>query len=362
MNHKFKRYLLSGLLVLVLIITGCSGEDQEKTTTITDMLGRQVSVPDKIERVVAVGPGSLRLLSHLNAVDKVVGVEEAEQRENWGGPYNLANPKFQKLPVIGPRHGGDAELIIAQNPDVIFFYGDPAQAKSLEQKTGVAVVGIKYVDLGSSRERYLYKSWRLIGQLLNKEERAQELINYTEDLIADLKERSKNIPSGEQKRVYAGGISYQGGHGIVSTKIPFPPFEFLNLNYFTKQERIKKVSSVMLSKEKLIDCNPELIFVDEMNLNLIKKDLEQNKEYQTVTAVKKGQIYGMLPYAFYHRNPSTILANAYYMGTVIYPEQFKDINPAQKADEIYNKFVGEKVYQELSAVYGGFKKLNLGSN
>ena len=265
MNYKFKRYLLSALLVLLVIITGCSGGEQEQTRTITDMLGREVSVPNKIDRVVAVGPGSLRLLSHLNAVDKVVGVEEAEQRENWGGPYNLANPKFQELPVIGPRHGGDAELIIAQNPDVIFFYGDPAQAKSLEQKTGVAVVGIKYVDLGSSREKYLYKSWQLIAKLLNKEERAQELINYTEVLIADLKSRTKNIPNTEQKRVYAGGISYQGGHGIVSTKIPFPPFEFLNLDYFSKQEQVKKVSSIMLSKEKLIDWNPELIFADEMN-------------------------------------------------------------------------------------------------
>ena len=97
-------------------------------------------------------------------------------------------------------------------------------------------------------------------------------------------------------------------------------------------------------------------------MNLITEDLETNKEYQTITAVKRDQIYGMLPYAFYHRNPSTILANAYYMGKVIYPEQFKDINPAQKADQIYNKFVGAEVYQELSNVYGGFKKLNLGSN
>ncbi|MGM0501951.1 MAG: iron ABC transporter substrate-binding protein [Bacillota bacterium] len=361
MQNKCRVYGVISLLIGILLIIGCQQQPAQQTREVTDLLGRTVEVPQQIERVVAVGPGSLRLVTHLEAVDKVVGVEEAEQRKNWGGPYNLAHPEFQGLPVIGPPHGGDAELIIAQNPDLIFFYGDAAAANSLEQKTGVPVVGVKYVDLGPSREEYLYQSWELIGELLNKEERAKELINYTESLITDLKQRTADIDSQEKKRVYAGGISYHGAHGIVSTKVPFPPFEFLNLNYFSKQQQVKKVASVMISKEKLVDWNPEVIFVDQMNLNLIKQDLEQ-QEYQNITAVEQNQMYGLLPYSFYHRNPATILANTYYMGQIIYPQQFSDINAAHKADEIYKQFVGAEVYQELKANYGGFQKMELNIN
>ncbi|MFO7818850.1 MAG: ABC transporter substrate-binding protein [Halanaerobacter sp.] len=355
-----RRLLICLLLSILILFGGCTQPQEEPQREITDMFGRKVEVPQEVERVVAVGPGSLRLLTHMQVLNRVVGVEEGEERENWGewgGPYNIAHPELDELPVIGPPHGGDAELILAQNPDLIFFYGDPGEAKSLEKKTGIPVLGIKYVDLGPSRDELLYEAWQLIGRVLNKEKRAQELIAYTEDLISDLKERTAGIE--QEKRVYAGGISHQGGHGIVSTKIPFPPFEFLNLDYFSSQEEVKQVNSVMISKEKLVDWDPEIIFVDEMNRNLIERDLTNNSEYQTIEAIEDGEIYGILPYAYYNRNPSTILANTYYMGQVIYPEQFKDIDAEQKADEIYQEFVGGEVYDELAKSYGGYKKLNL---
>jgi iron complex transport system substrate-binding protein len=227
-DYKFKS---SGIIFLVLgllfLLVGCAKTDSQAKKTITDMMGREVEVPQKVERVVAVGPGSLRLLTQMQALDKVVGVEEAEKRDNWGGPYNLAHPELQEMTVIGPPHGGDAELIVAQSPDLIFFYGDSGAAKSLAQKTDIPVVGVKYVDLGPIRHKLLYQSWQLVGELLNKEERAQELIDYTEGLISDLKERTADVAQQQ------------------------------------------KVSSVMISQEKLIDWDPEIIFVDEMNLNLI---------------------------------------------------------------------------------------------
>lgn len=356
--------VMVGLLSLLLLVGGCSPEPQEEASKeITDMFGRTVEVPQKVERIAAVGPGSLRLLTHMQVLDRVVGVEEGESREGWGewgGPYNLAHPELDDLPEIGPPHGGDAELILAQNPDLIFFYGEAGAAQNLEEKIGVPVVGLDYIDLGPSRERLLYESWKLIGQVLNKSKRAQKLIDYTEGLISDLKERTKDLS--QKKRVYTGGISHHGGHGILSTKIPFPPFEFLNLNYFSPPEGIEEVNSVMISREKLISWDPEIIFVDEMNLNLIKQNLAKNKEYQTIKALQENEVYGILPYAYYNRNPSTILANTYYMGKVIYPEAFADIDPAKKADQIYEEFVGAKVYDKLEKSYGGYKKIELNSD
>ena len=50
------------------------------------------------------------------------------------------------------------------------------------------------------------------------------------------------------------------------------------------------------------------------------------------------------------------------MGKIIYPQQFSDLNPEKKANQIYQKFVGAKVYDQLAATYGGFKKLDLEIN
>ena len=44
---------------------------------------------------------------------------------------------------------------------------------------------------------------------------------------------------------------------------------------------------------------------------------------------------------------------------MLYPERFGDINPAEKADEIFTFFVGEPVFDELSGQYGslGFARI-----
>ena len=38
----------------------------------------------------------------------------------------------------------------------------------------------------------------------------------------------------------------------------------------------------------------------------------------------------------YYNNIETALADIYYVGKVLYPEQFADIDPVEKADEIYS--------------------------
>ncbi len=48
-----------------------------------------------------------------------------------------------------------------------------------------------------------------------------------------------------------------------------------------------------------------------------------------------------------------MLADAYFIGSVLYPEQFADIDPAEKADEIYSFLVGEPVFAELNSQYDG---------
>ena len=48
-------------------------------------------------------------------------------------------------------------------------------------------------------------------------------------------------------------------------------------------------------------------------------------------------------------NHETTLANAYFIGKLLYPEQFEDIDPVKKADEIYTFVVGEPVFDLLSA-------------
>lgn len=69
-------------------------------------------------------------------------------------------------------------------------------------------------------------------------------------------------------------------------------------------------------------------------------------------------MYGLLPFNFYNTNLGTAIADTYYIGKVLYPERFSDVDPVKKADEIYAFLVGKPVYETLKEQFGGFGKID----
>lgn len=328
-------------------------EEEGKTITIADMAGRGVEVPKKVDEIIGIEAGALRLVTYLNCTDRVVGVEDFEKREQMGRPYILAHPELSDLPSIGPQHGGDAELITARDPDVIFWTQCTAgDAKDLQKKTGIPVIALKYGDLGSEKDTF-YEALGLMGKVLDREKRAEEVIQYIGSIIKDLENRTKDIPVEEKPEVYVGGIGFHGSHGIVSTEPEYTPLQFVNTKNVAGD---LGVEHVMVSEEKIVEWNPDILFVDEGGYSLVMDDLK-GSEFGTLKAVQNENLYGVLPYNYYTHNYGTILANSYYIGKVLYPEKFSDVEPAEKADEVYEELVGKPVYEEMKRDLGGFQRL-----
>ncbi|WP_048130407.1 iron ABC transporter substrate-binding protein [Methanolacinia petrolearia] len=374
-----KIVLLSVLLVLMAVtafFAGCTGTDStagetsggsavSETVTITDALGREVTVPKNPESVVCSGSGTLRLLTYLEAQDKIVGVDdiEIEEQQLEGRPYAIANTQFKNYPLIGEYRGADdPEKIIACNPEVI-FKSNPTSASEIDElqdKTGIPVVALTYGSLSVERSD-LYQSLTIMGEVMGKEDRAKDVIEFFNSSIADLNGRTESVAEDDKISTYVGGISYRGPHGFQSTEPSYPPFIFVNA-YNVAGEMGTEHADV--AKEKIIEWNPEVLFVDLGTLQTTPSaidELKTDESYQTLDAVKSDKVYGVLPYNYYASNYGSVLADAYYVGSVLYPDQFADIDPAEKADEIYTFLVGEPVFDELNAYYDnlGFTQIKL---
>ena len=329
----------------------------DSTRTITDMAGREVEVPEEINRIVGIEAGALRLIVYLGATDKVVGVEEIEHTDNTTRPYIVAHPELQALPSIGPYYGGDAELITAQQPDIIFWtYVEVGDADALQSKTGIPVVVLNYGDLEENKETF-YEALELMGNILKLESRATELQTYFDTVIDDLNNRTKDILTAEKPSVYVGGVSYRGAHGITSTEVSYGPFIYCNA--LNVAENLTG-DHVFLDPEQLIEWNPDILFIDEGGYSLVVEDIQNTTAlYNTLDAVQDNEMYCVLPYNQYTANFGSILADAYYVGSIIFEDEFSDIDPVEKAGDIYSYLVGADVYQTMVEVFGGFKQLVL---
>ncbi|MBC7189299.1 iron ABC transporter substrate-binding protein [Candidatus Aerophobetes bacterium] len=331
---------------------------------IKDIVGREVEVPDKVNRIVCAGPGALRLIVYLKAMDKLVGVEDCEKVWGVSGrPYAIAHGEFIKsLPSIGPGGPGklpNDEALIKLTPDVIFMsYIEPRIADNIQIKTNIPVVILSYGELATFNDGLLFKSLELAGDLLKKRERAEQVIGFIRETIQDLKTRTEDVLDEKKPTVYVGGVGYKGTRGIESTEAGFPPFVFLHAKNVV--DEIGKRGHLFIDKEKLLEWDPDVIFIDEGGLELVKQDYQKRPQlYRSLKAFKSGNIYGILPFNFYATNLGTALADAYYIGRVIYPDEFEDIEPEKKADDIYVQLIGKSIYKEMEKDFGGFGKIDL---
>ncbi|MFP4033234.1 MAG: hypothetical protein ACLFTV_16880 [Desulfococcaceae bacterium] len=145
---------------------------------IADAAGRTVTVPKAADRAICSGAGCLRLLTYLQAHDRIVGVDSIELRGSPidARPYAIANPQFKTYPLFGEFRGHDnPELIAALDPQpqVIFktYGGRGTGPDSLQAKTGIPVVILKYGNLTYQRDA-LNQALRLMGEVMGEGERA----------------------------------------------------------------------------------------------------------------------------------------------------------------------------------------------
>ena len=335
---------------------------------ITDSSGRHVAIPDVVQRVICSGSGCLRLLTYMQGQKFVVAVDDIEGRDFQfnSRPYALANPQFHNLPIFGEFRGRDnPELIMTLDPqpEVIFkLVGTGrgtagAPPDTLQEKTGIPVIALKYGNL-TSLKADLYESLQIIGEVLNKPSRAEAVISSFEELMKDLKNRTQNIDHGQQPSVYLGGVAYAGPHGFQSTEPAYPPFQLLPVNNLADgaNSNAKEINTSTIAKEKIVEWDPDYLFLDLSTLQLGDKagglyELRNAPAYQILTAVKSGKVFGLLPYNSYNQNFESILANAFYIGKLLYPEAFTDIRPVEKADEIFSFFAGRPVFAQFEAMF-----------
>ncbi|MDR3541023.1 MAG: iron ABC transporter substrate-binding protein [Desulfosporosinus sp.] len=367
--------LLLALLMPVLLLEGCGGTAGQKETgtvptvakvqkqKITDLVGREVEISVPVQKVVAIGPGALRLVTYDDGTPMVVGIEEIEKKPSPGRSYMMAYPDLKKLPSIGqggPDTAPNEESLVTVKPEVIFVCSlvDKEKANQLQAKTGIPVVVLSYGPLATFNED-AYRSLNLIGMIIGKEKRAQDVVNYLKQCQKDLGERTQDVPAGDKAKVYVGAVSMKAKLGIESTQAKYPPFKFIGAKNVV--DETGKSGTVMIDKEKIVSWDPDILFLDEGGYPVVTDDFMKNPAfYQSLSAVKKGQVYSQIPYNNYSTNIDTAFADSYYAGKIIFPQQFQDIDPIKKSDEIYQFLLGKPLYAEMVRDFGGFNKLELG--
>ena len=337
-----------------------SEETAPETRIITDSMDRNVEIPYSVERIVCVGVGALRYTCYVGGADRVVGVEDYETKPGMSRLYNYVNfDLFQNLPVTGTNGEPFVEEIINVDPQVIVMSSYASQdPDELSQKTGIPVVVVPGSD--TTLDEKAYVTIRILGELYQLEDRAEDLTAYLKSIQKDLDDRTASIAEDAKPTCYVGGVSFKGHHGFEGTEAYYGPFELIhakNLANTTGQ-----TGAFNIDVEQVLSWDPEIIFLDFNGMNLINEDYAAHPDfYNALTAVQEGKVYSQISFRSSASNLETALADAYYAACVMYPQQFQDIDPVEKAGEIFTKLLGSNPYHDLEEAGYAFCQITIGA-
>lgn len=368
-----KKSIISILIIALAVCifaVGCGKSEapeppESATRTITDSAGRTVEIPLTVEKIVPLG-NTPRMVAYLGLANKVVGIGGmAADKITPVTAYAYANKDLWKnLPLVGTDAAGATdyypEQIISVNPDVVLCSYTKELADEIQTKTGIPVIT---VPMGTLFGKDYEDALRLLGDVCGAKDRAEEVISYINDSLQDLASRTSNVPDENKPSVLGAAATFKGAHGIEGVYFKYAVFEAISANDVTKGIS-DKASGVLIDKEKIIDWDPQYIFFDSGGVNLVKIDYAKNPDfYAQLKAVQDENLFQYPSSTSYYSNVEIPIVNSYYVASILYPEQFKDIVFKDKANQIFEFFLGADDYlSNLENAGAGYSKVNIGEN
>ena len=177
---------LGSLFLAVLMVCSMAASLAEgSSVTVTDMLGREVTLTEPATRIVVMQPSDCEILCAIGCEDTIVG----------RGQYVDYPASIQNVPVVQSGAETNIEEILALNPQVVLM-NDTSQTE--EQVKQLEANGAKVAVSQASNIEGVYYSIRMIGKLMGKEDNAEAVIADMQAAFDEIRANSKN----EGKSVY----------------------------------------------------------------------------------------------------------------------------------------------------------------
>ncbi|MGB9095935.1 ABC transporter substrate-binding protein [Erwinia sp.] len=339
-----RAFKTAALTVLLTLLPFCSQASRQ----VTDQLGRQVTIPDQVDRVVVLQHQTLNLLVQLDATNTLVGIL-GNWKQQLGDGYERLVPQLNSIPALGDLTHVDVEKLVALHPQVVFVTNyAPKEMIDQIQNLGMAVIAISLrsgdgkqqdklnPELLNEDQAYnqgLKEGIKLIGEVVNHQQQAEALIKATFDERQQTANRLKDLPADRRIRAYLANPDLTTYGSGKYTGLMMAHAGALNVAAST----VKGYKQV--SMEQIIAWNPQVIFVQDRYPKVID-EINQQPAWRAVDAVRNHRVYLMPEYAkaWGYPMPEALALGELWMAKKLYPEKFSDIDMQKRADSWYQRF------------------------
>ena len=330
-----------------LIILG-----KEKKLTLIDLADRTVTIDKPVERVVLT---FARYIQEFSAVEgdplKIVGFGSDLKMYSRGtyDKYKEKFPEIEDIPDIGYPNKGtfNVEKVITLESDVVIMV--PFQYEVSEddinklKQAGIPTIVIDYHT--ETLETHI-QSTLIWGYVLDKEERAQDIVDFYTEQVNEVYSRLEEIESRPKLKVY---IEYNKWQTIGNTMDGALVEKIGGINI--AKDVVEKWGEI--SPEYVLDVNPDVFIITSYDIHPLNRKLgyyaqkpeelrESMKEFcdrpgwDTLSFTKNQRIYAHEEDLCRHLYDFVALQ---YLAKCIHPDVFTDLDPEENWKEFHERFL-----------------------
>lgn len=298
----------------------------EYPVTVTDHLGREVTIEKQPESFVSGYYISTSLMIALDLDEQLVGVEaKADKRKI----YKLSAPELTELPSVGTAKEFDLEGCAALKPDLVIVPTKLKDSIPAMEELGLTVIAVNPED-----QTKLFETIDMISTAANVVEKGQKLESWISDSLSGLKD---SLDSAETPSVYLAGNS-----ALLQTAGP----EMYQSTLIENAGGVNVASDITdtywadTSYEQILSWNPDYIILAadaDYDADSVLKD----SALADCTAVKEGHV-AQIPSdieALDSPVPASFLGS-YYVASILHPEVVTEEDFAAAEKDFYETFYG----------------------
>jgi iron complex transport system substrate-binding protein len=244
--------------------------------TLTDGLGRTVTLSGPAQKVVSLAPSNTEILYALGAGSQVAGRDELSDYP----------AEAKELPAVGGSYGGfNNEAIVSLNPDLVLAaeINPPELVKTLED-LGLTVFYLKNpIDLEG-----VYENLRIVGELTGHMEEADTLNQALKARVEAVTEKTASVTS--RPKVY-----YELDATDPNAPYTAGPGTFIEM-LITMAGGQNVGSSLgsawaQISAEELVVQNPEIILLGDAAYGVTPESVAARAGWENLAAVKNERVF-----------------------------------------------------------------------
>lgn len=308
----------------------------DRPETVTDAKGREVAVPERIERIgtTAMG-GATQTICCFGGADRLVFGPDMQKSASM---LLKMFPQIADVPNAGTFDDINIETIAAAEPDFVLVSSTSDKGNAQIEDLGVPtyVMPTANASVDNLRKDYLN-----ISILLGNMELGEKYVEYWDSIMDYVAETSASIEEGKKLRVYRCGEAI--------TKVNHTPWA---CNWITAAGGIPVAEAGTTG-----DASLEQVALWDPDVISTSADVEtilEDPSLQEFKAVKNKMVYKSPQGAMGWDAPSPEVPLGFaWLAQTLYPDVFADIDLEEKTKELYREFYGydlsDEEYEEFFA-------------